>query len=379
MVNLVTVLLAVIFFVPIAAGMLHPFSGSFRRSLFSLLGRVEQLLGILLSLLLSAFVFSHGDSASFDKLYEAVPSLRAAVVGRDIWAVLLVTALFLFLIPAVLRLLTVPLYRFLSRPADRAAEWMNSLKGGLRRLWGGLWNLPVAAVLVITFALLLSFFVSYDKNTQLGEYINASAAYRMISETVLEPVLGSELGQTVPTFLNSSLEQAVENTSLDKLHGLIYINGVRLEDAVASNEEIDRTARDLTADASSAREKAALLYVWICQNITYDEDKAEAILTSSESVPSGAVTAFSTGRGICFDYACLYVAMCRASGLEVRLVAGQALSDGVWLEHSWNQVWLPDEGKWLNVDATFGSTSGDYFANADFLSDHSGGAVLGEW
>lgn len=379
MVNLVTVLLVVIFLVPIAIGAAHPFPCGFRHALFSLLGRAEQLLGILLSFLLSALVFSHGESAVFEKLYEAIPSLRAAIAGQDIWAILLVTALFLFLVPAVLHLAAAPLYRLLSRPADRAEERVGAMRGFLRRLLGGVWNLPAAAVLVLIFSLLLSFFAAYDKNTQLGEYINASAAYRMIRETVLEPALDSELGQTAPAFLSDSLEQAVENTSLNKLQNLIYINGTRLEDAVASTEEIDRAALEVTADAAGAREKAALLYHWICENITYDTDKAEALLTSSESVTSGAAAAFSTGRGVCFDYACLYVAMCRAVGLEVRLVTGQALSDGAWQEHSWNQVRLPDEGKWLNVDTTFGSAGGDYFGNADFLSDHSGGAVLGEW
>lgn len=93
---------------------------------------------------------------------------------------------------------------------------------------------------------------------------------------------------------------------------------------------------------------------------------------------SGSVMAFNTRRGVCFDYACLYVSMCRAVDLKVRLVTGLGYSGSSWGDHAWNQVYIPEEDRWVNVDATFG-TIYNYFDKPDFSVDHRDAEVQGEW
>ena len=46
------------------------------------------------------------------------------------------------------------------------------------------------------------------------------------------------------------------------------------------------------------------------------------IVSSPSAVTSGSQVAFAERKGVCFDYATLYVSMCRAVGLKVRLVTG---------------------------------------------------------
>ena len=84
--------------------------------------------------------------------------------------------------------------------------------------------------------------------------------------------------------------------------------------------------------------------------------KLEKVLNGSDisKMPeSGAICAFEKKSGICFDKACLYVAMARAINLKVRLIGGQAFDGKKYVGHAWNQVYLNDENIWINVDTTF--------------------------
>ena len=159
---------------------------------------------------------------------------------------------------------------------------------------------------------------------------------------------------------------------------IVYYNGVTLEDGIKSTDEIDKKAMDLVKNLKTDREKAKRLYAWIGSNVEYDFDKASRALNNDNISNSGAIEAFNTRRGICFDYACLYVAMAREIGLKIRIITGQGFDGSSYGPHAWNEVYLEDEGKWINVDPTFYS-AGDYFDNKDFNKDHIKESIAGEW
>lgn len=159
---------------------------------------------------------------------------------------------------------------------------------------------------------------------------------------------------------------------------IIYYNGVTLEDGIKSIDEIDKKAMDLVKNLESDREKAKKLYTWIGSNIEYDFNKASRALSNDSITNSGAIEAFNTRRGICFDYACLYVAMSKKVGLKSRIITGQGFDGVSYGPHAWNEVYLEDEDKWINVDPTF-YFAGDYFDNEDFNKDHIKESVAGEW
>lgn len=159
---------------------------------------------------------------------------------------------------------------------------------------------------------------------------------------------------------------------------LIYYNGVTLEEGIQSSEEINSKARELVSGSSNDMDKAKNIYSWIGSNIRYDFEKAEKALSNEDINDSGAIGAWQTRSGICFDYACLYVAMAREVGLKVRLITGDAYDGRQFGPHAWNEVYISEEDRWINVDPTF-YLSGNYFDNYDFFDDHIKEDVAGEW
>ena len=137
-------------------------------------------------------------------------------------------------------------------------------------------------------------------------------------------------------------------------------------------------AYEITRKRSSDKEKAKAIYAWVGSNVEYDYDKATEILNDNFRNKSGAIVTFKDRRGICFDYACLFTAMARASSLKVRVVIGQGFDGKTWVAHAWNEVYLKEEDRWINVDPTF-YKGGNYFDSKDFFEDHKKEKVIGEW
>lgn len=159
---------------------------------------------------------------------------------------------------------------------------------------------------------------------------------------------------------------------------IVYYNGVTLEDGIKSNEDIDNKALEIVKNSKSDREKARKIYTWVGSNIEYDFDKADKVLDEENVTNSGAIEAFTTRKGICFDYSCLFTAMAKKVNLKTRIVTGDAFDGNNYGPHAWNQVFLEDENKWINVDPTF-YLAGDYFDNDDFYDDHLNSQIAGEW
>lgn len=185
-------------------------------------------------------------------------------------------------------------------------------------------------------------------------------------------------------------EKDKDNTFLKKRQGekndfsneVIIYNGISIDEGIKSNESINSKAIQLTKNAKSDRQKAKILYTWIGSNIKYDDNKAEEVLNGKDvgDMPeSGAICAFENKSGICFDKACLYVAMSRAVALKVRLIGGQILDEnGQYVGHAWNQAYIKEENKWINIDSTF-YEGGNYYFDSELFDDHKTEEIAGEW
>ena len=68
----------------------------------------------------------------------------------------------------------------------------------------------------------------------------------------------------------------------------------------------------------------------------------------STGVATTAAQAFHAGRGVCQDFAHIYLALARQSGLAARYVNG--LPQGEGASHAWCEVWL--DGLWTGIDPT---------------------------
>lgn len=70
--------------------------------------------------------------------------------------------------------------------------------------------------------------------------------------------------------------------------------------------------------------------------------------TGSTSVQTTAGQAFDQGRGVCQDYAHIFLALCRADGIPARYVAGIISGEGE--SHAWTEVY--DGRYWHGLDPT---------------------------
>ncbi|MCX7923352.1 MAG: transglutaminase-like domain-containing protein [Clostridia bacterium] len=399
--NYITIAIVIIFIIPVLSGIFDPFSRE--RVLYtveSILNNIQLILGVFLSIYVTKKIFFEHDGSIFNRIYEWIPeSFRVILYGKDILTYLAVVPLILIVVLAILRLLTVPLYRAVLEPfASRLYVLLSSMNGVMRRILGVLWRLPKAIIIVLLFSLMLNFYAYYFSTPSLSKLLNESGTYQFLYKNALYPVLNSNIAKEIPVLVSDSFRQSAEDL-FSKVRGqesiplppqltkqlnkrnikvIEYFNGVTLDEAIKSTPEIDRTAREIVGSEKNSKKKAYLLYKWISQNVKYDYDKAASISSNPKGISSGSVVAYKTKKGICFDYSSLYVSMCRAVGLKVRLVTGLGYSGMTWGDHAWNQVYSSEENRWINVDTTFGSIS-NYFDKSDFSVDHKYDEVQGEW
>lgn len=159
---------------------------------------------------------------------------------------------------------------------------------------------------------------------------------------------------------------------------IIYYNGITIDEGVESNDEINLKAQEITKGEKSEKAKAKTIYTWIGSNISYDDEKAQLILSEGKEAESGAIVAFKYRKGICLDYACLYTAMAKSVGLKTRIIVGKAYNGQEFVSHSWNQVYISKENRWVNLDTTF-YIAGDYFDTNKFDTQYKIESIAGEF
>jgi hypothetical protein len=110
------------------------------------------------------------------------------------------------------------------------------------------------------------------------------------------------------------------------------------------------------AGAASTPAKAANLARWVASTIigTYDVATGTALATLRNK------------RGDCSEFANLYVALARASGIPARLVAGWSWQPGGFVRHAWAEYL--DGGSWTEIDPTLGTGPGCGHLRQDRLS-----------
>ncbi len=119
---------------------------------------------------------------------------------------------------------------------------------------------------------------------------------------------------------------------------------------------INQLAEKITRGVLTDREKVDGIFMWIVQNVDYDQ----------EAYLKGASGSFDPqeiilkGKAMCTGFSNLFFALCKLNGLEARIVTGYATgagySTGTRFElpnHAWNTVKI--NGKWRLVDASWAS------------------------
>jgi transglutaminase-like putative cysteine protease len=113
------------------------------------------------------------------------------------------------------------------------------------------------------------------------------------------------------------------------------------------------------------------LMVQINEHMTFDEDPTNSGTSAQE--------AFGLKRGVCQDYAHVFIACTRAAGVPARFVSGHFLrSDGVVYQqagHAWAETFVQDLG-WVGFDPANGICTTDAHARVAIGLDYLGAAPV---
>ena len=119
----------------------------------------------------------------------------------------------------------------------------------------------------------------------------------------------------------------------------------------AAGDAVTTKAAELCKNAKTDEQKVVAIYNFIAGRYTYDQALADRITSGQVKsyIPSPTATLSGT-KGICYDFASLFAAMCRSQNIPCALTKGYAGSS----YHAWNKVNVG--GKWYQIDLTYAVT-----------------------
>ncbi|WP_258280638.1 transglutaminase domain-containing protein [Clostridium sp. CM027] len=383
----VSLILLLLFIYPIIKGFIYKFSSE------HLKGGIEgvfQSISFLLSLCLGIYytkkVLIQHNEGMYEKIYKSIPmnvigfiNSKPLVIYILIMpiVILIIYSVINFVISIISHITFYPLFDSIERKVRQKSVLFN-------RIIGAVFQLPKAICYVIVITFIFNFLSLLNITDTYNKYLEESQIYNYISKEVVIPLTNSKLAKKLPNVVDNSFKIVVKEASTlepnlqNKPKGIIYYNGITLDQGVKSNDEINKFAITLAEGKSGTREKARVIYKWVGSEVAYSDEKANRVLNNDLEAKSGAIPTFNSKSGICFDYACLYVAMCRANNIKVRIITGQGFNGSNWVSHAWNQVYIEEENTWINVDPTF-LIGGDYYDSKRFDIDHKGENIAGEW
>lgn len=390
-VNIVSLVLYAVLLYPLIVGFL------FKLSSEALLNTIKSLfstLALLFSLMISSTIVKEVFISDKYKIMDYInskvgTSMATLIETRPQLFMGIILVILILIIHQLLKLLIHIISEIGLSPLLQGLDDLIKRGGGiLRRVFGVIFQIPRALCYTIILTFLLNYMSMINISKELNSTLESSKIYNYFSEKAVMPITKSELAKSLPNIIgdsfkiSSSEKQSIDlnNIGLDNIgnNELVYYNGVTLAQGVKSNEEINATGISVASKGKNTYNKAKEIYKWVGSQITYDHDKAVQVMNNNRSIESGAIPTFYSKKGVCFDYACLFVAMARANSMKVRLIVGEGFNGKTWISHAWNEVYIPEEDRWVNLDPTF-YIGGNYFDNEGFNLEHKNRKVAGEW
>ncbi len=140
--------------------------------------------------------------------------------------------------------------------------------------------------------------------------------------------------------------------------------------------DINPEMRSFASDLRSGTSDDVIAYlhalmVQLTDHMTFDTDPTHA--------GTSAADAFALRRGVCQDYAHIFIACARSGGVPARFVSGHFLrSDGVVQQdagHAWAEAFVPRLG-WVGFDAANGISTTDSHVRVATGLDYLGAAPV---
>lgn len=186
------------------------------------------------------------------------------------------------------------------------------------------------------------------------------------SINILENVSGTQYS----SILNKEISVTLNNANSVFLYPNQYV-------WFTQNSEIVKRSASICNGYTKTIDKISAIFKYVTTNITYDYAKAKTV--KSGYLPN-VDDILKTKTGICFDYAAVMAAMCRAQGIPTKLITGYVSPNGVY--HAWNEVYTKEKG-WVTVsfylnkigynivDPTFYSNMDDNNEAAEYIGNGS--------
>jgi len=107
--------------------------------------------------------------------------------------------------------------------------------------------------------------------------------------------------------------------------------------------QTEELADEICAGCETDEEKVQAIYTWMIANMEYDYDYQ--VLLQYFDVRR----TLSTRKGVCYDFANLFAALCRSQNIPCYVVDGTPY-DRSTQDHTWNRVYY--DGCWWDLDVT---------------------------
>ena len=105
-----------------------------------------------------------------------------------------------------------------------------------------------------------------------------------------------------------------------------------------------KLADEICVDCDTDAEKVKATHEWMIHNFEYDYECEPFIQYFNVH------KTLSTRKGICYDFAHLFAALCRSQNIPCYVLDGTKLDDANY-HHTWNRVYFNDS--WWDMDVTF--------------------------
>lgn len=391
-VNPVTIIIIISFCYPILKGLLFGFSSySAKRDVEGVIGSISLILAIYIGIRYVKNIFIGNDKNVINNIISYFPdNIAYYLQSKPIVVYAFIVSISIYIIYKIINYILMLINNItIFHLIDGIEKLVRNRSYVFRRIIGAVVQIPRAICYILVVLLILNISSMFNVNNKFSEYLRTSDTYKYLCQQFVIPVTNSSVAKKLPRIIDDSVSIVVKQNDLQKLPNgkvsdispgktIVYYNGVTLDQGIKSNQQINNFAKSLVENEGDTTSKAKKLYDWEGQNIAYDYNKANLVLNNNYDVQSGAIPTFESRKGICFDYACLYVAMSRANNIKVRLVTGDGFNGVSWVSHAWNMVYIPETDKWINVDTTF-SKGGNYFNSRMFDLDHKNAKIIGEW
>ena len=95
-----------------------------------------------------------------------------------------------------------------------------------------------------------------------------------------------------------------------------YDNGFDSENHIMCSDEVEEFSDELCSGKKKDKEKVMAIYGWIKENVCYDYE-ANPLYQHIDIEKT-----LQTKKGICYDYACLFAALCHCQGIPCYVLDG---------------------------------------------------------